>query len=178
MSATGALIEGAALPEVQAMVQLVRGNLIVHGLVVWSSGGRCGLMFSGTVDSQQWQSCPTNLEQRRVDEIVGIVKAGAVPLPIPPLGESKRLSEEPEAGEELPADLRRVLNLLEQLADALACDPDVVLRHGTELQNLDIAAQVIAAVEEVITGHQDRESAPAKLIGLRRSADQALLRRA
>jgi hypothetical protein len=45
------------------------------------------------------------------------------------------------------------------------------------MQNLDIAMQVIAAVQAIIAGHCDFEIDGAKLQGLRRSADQALQRR-
>lgn len=176
MSAGGALIEGAALPKAGAIVQLVRGTLIIHGLVAWSVDGRCGLRFPCSVDVQQWLACPSNAQQQRVDEVVRLVKAGAVPLPVPTLGEGMRPREPLDAGEELPEDLRRVSKLLEQVGDLLASDPHVVLQHGSKLQNLDIATQVIAAIEEVITGHHDRGFVAAKLAGLRRSADEALLR--
>lgn len=177
MSPGGAMIEGPVLPETGAIFQLVRGSLIVHGLVIWSADGRCGLQFSGSVDVAQWQGAPTNSQQQRVDDIVRLVKAGAVPLPVPALGAAATAAEPAQAGEELPQDLKRVADLLVQLGDELAADDDVILAHGTALQNLDIAAQVVLAVIERLTGGEGRAESGAKLEGLRRSADQALQRR-
>lgn len=170
ISDTGALLEGDLIPAAGALVQLVRGGLIAHGLVAWSEEQRCGLRFSGRVDVQLWRA--TNIEQQRVDEVVRLVKAGAVPLPVSPLGEPKPLPAQGR-GALLAGDLRRVAELLDNLGGELAIDPDVVSRHGPMLQHLDIAMQVLAAVEEIVAGH---EGDAAKLAGLRRSADQALQR--
>src|SRR5579885_2200883 len=54
ISPTGALVEGPLIPAPGSLVQLVRGQLIVHGLVAWSADARCGLKFSGTVEVQKW----------------------------------------------------------------------------------------------------------------------------
>jgi len=171
MSASGALVEGAVLPSVGTLVQLIRGELIVHALVAWSAERRCGLKFSGSVDARQWRASPINSEQERVDEIVRLVKAGAVPLPVPPLAQF-----DSEPGPQLSGDLRRASELLDELGAALASDPDVVTRHADKLQNLDIAMQVIAAVETIVAGRSDLNSDGPKLLALRRSADQALQR--
>jgi hypothetical protein len=173
MSSTGALLEGAIVVGVGALVQLVRGQLIVHGLIAWTEDGRCGLKFSGCVDVHQWRAVRTNSEQDRVDEVVRLVKAGAVPLPVPPLSQ-RPLQESHDPGIELSLDLRRASDLLDDLGEVLASDLDIVTRHGAALQNLDIAMQVIAAVGAIIAGHSDFETDRTKLPGLRRSADEAL----
>ena len=98
MSAEGALVEAAVLPEIGALVQLVRGTLIVHGLVIWCAEGRCGLKFSGAVVVQQWRTAPANAEQHRVDEVVSLVKAGAVPLPVAAHSEPRRHEGGPAEG--------------------------------------------------------------------------------
>ena len=174
ISTTGALLEGATIPAEGSLVQLVRGGLIVHGLVAWASDCRCGLKFSGSVDVQQWRASPSNSEQQRVDEIVRLVKAGAVPLPVPPLSQIAEPAQVRETSADLSADLRRASKLLEVLGGVLASDPELVMQHGTALQNLDIAMQVISAVEAIIAGDSDLEIDATKLPGLRRSADQAL----
>ena len=179
ISETGALIEGASLPGLGSLVQLVRGGLIVHALVAWVSEGRCGLKFSGCVDVQQWRAVPTNSEQQRVDDIVRLVKAGAVPLPVPHLAQSaERDCSDDDENAVICGDLKRAAALLANLGEALANDPEIVSRHGSLLQNLDIAMQVIAGVEATIAGHNDSGSDSVKLAGLRRSADQALKRSA
>jgi hypothetical protein len=168
-------VEGNVLPDVGALVQLIRGVLIVHALVAWSAEGRCGLKFSGGVDVQQWCSPPVNTEQQRVDEVVRLVKAGVVPLPVPPLAQPGQQTNG-EPGPLLSGDLRRAFELLDNFGAALASDPDVVIRHGPAMQNLDIAMQVIAAVENTISGDSHVKHDGAKFAGLRRSADQALRR--
>nr|NUR37127.1 hypothetical protein [Sphingomonas sp.] len=176
MSVTGALVEGAALPDVGALVQLVRGSLIVHALVVWLAGGQCGLKFSGSVDVQEWRAGPVNGEQERVDEVVRLVKAGAVPLPVAPLAPAGP-AQVGRLRARLRDDLRRACELLDDLGSALASDPGIVERHGPKLQNLDIAMQVIAAVEAGIAEQGDLTAISVKLLGLRRSAAHALRRR-
>lgn len=165
ISATGALVEGAAIPGSGALVQLVRGGLIVHALVAWSADGRCGLKFSGSIDPQAWRAAPTNSEQQRVDGVVRLVKAGAVPLPVP------AQPSETDLGQGLSEDLRSVSELLNRLGEVLAGDDDVVTRHGSSLQHLDIAVQVIGAVNAIICG---KDSDWTKLVALRRSTEQAL----
>lgn len=177
ISETGALIEGTALPGIGSLVQLVRGGLIVHALVAWTGDGRCGLKFSGCVKVQQWRAVPSNNEQQRVDDIVRLVKAGAVPLPVLHLAQADAPGNADDEGENIRGDLRRAAELLADLGEALAGDVAVVTSHGTALQNLDIAMQMIAAVESIIAGHNDPDSDAAKLSGLRRSADQALKQR-
>jgi hypothetical protein len=155
-------------------MHLIRGALRVAGVVAWSDANRAGLKFSASIDVQQWRAAPTNTDQQRVDEIVRLVKAGAVPLdvalPNDPSARSDASSED-----ELARDLRRVTELLDELGRALAGDQHVVMRHGTALQNLDIASQIIAAVESILSRQPDPDcNAAAKLSGLRRSAAQAL----
>lgn len=174
MSATGALVEGAVVPDVGAAVRLVRGRLIASGIVTWAAENRFGLKFSRRIDVQQWRANPANSEQQRVDEIVRLVKAGAVPLPVPPLAQTSLPDEVPNAATDLSQELRCALELLDNLGCILASDSALVMRHGPALQNLDIAMQVIAAVEAIIAGRRDVETDAAKLLGLRRSADQAL----
>jgi hypothetical protein len=174
ISPTGALVEAAAVPSEGALVQLVRADLIVHALVAWSAETRCGLKFSGRIDVDRWCAAPANSEQRRVDEVVRLVKAGAVPLPVARLGHSVDRNEVPDSPGAVSRDLKRVSDLLDSLGDALASDSDLVSRHGSALQNLDIATQVIVALDATITGEGDPSGT--KLVALRTIADQALQR--
>lgn len=176
ISATGALLEAPAAPAAGALVQLVRGGLIVHALIIWSNEGRCGLKFSGSVDVERWRASPANAEQQRIDEVVRLVKAGAVPLPVPTLGVPRPDEENAGPVEQRSADFRRVLNLLDHLTEVLGGDSEIVAQHGRALQNLDIAMQLVAAMDPAGndgSGHDEG----AKISGLRRSADQALRRR-
>jgi len=169
ISSTGALLESRTMLTAGVLVQLVRGSLIVHGLVAWAEDGRYGLKFSGSVDVQQWRATPMNAEQQRVDDVVRLVKAGAVPLPI-----EAPSSDRPDAIE-LSTDLQRASGLIGKLADRLAKDSVVVALYATELQNLDIAIQVIAAVEGMLSGKTDLGTGAAKFASLRKSVNQALI---
>jgi hypothetical protein len=173
ISSAGALLESRSDLPSGALIQLVRGNLIVTGLVAWSSDGRYGLKFSGGIDVQQWRANPANAEQQRIDEVVRLVKAGAVPLAI-----HTTATDLPSDIEGLSDDLQRASDLLETLSDRLAKDGIVVAQYPCELQNLDIALQVIAAVGAILSGENDLATGAVKFINLRRSADQALGRAA
>lgn len=169
LSTMGALLDVSAPVSASGLVQLVRGPLIVHALIAWSEGHRCGLKFSGVVDVQRWRMVPANAEQQRVDDIVRIVKTAAVPFP-------SQAEEESELKEDRPfsADLKLAAELLVRLGDRLAGDDAVVASHGADLQNLDIAMQMIGAVEAMLSGQSDLATDATKIISLRRSADQAL----
>jgi hypothetical protein len=169
LSTMGALIELSTPIAGTGVVQLVRGPLIVFAVIIWAEGNQCGLKFSGAIDVQHWRSAPANGEQQRVDDIVRLVKSGAIlpaasPAQIPETKEDRPLS----------ADLKLAAELLFKLGERLAGDEAVIASHGAELQNLDIALQMIGAVEAMLSGQSDLVSDTSKIVGLRRSADQAL----
>jgi hypothetical protein len=143
LSAVGAKIESSLLPEVGSEMTLSRGPLSVSGHVAWCTERRCGLRFSAPVSVQAWMANPVNREQSRVDHVVAAVKAGVVP--IAPRDRRKGATFPGVAG-----DLGRVSRLLEILGDALAGDPEIITRHGTTLQNLDIATQTLTALAEAM----------------------------
>lgn len=175
IAATGALVEGGPVPSPGTLVQLVRGELIVHGLVAWSAESQFGLKFSGSVDIRQWLAGPGNCHQQWVDEVVGLVKAGAVPLPVPGLGVQEE-DAKPVSTADLAGDLANASELIGNLGEILAGDVEMVIRHGDALQNLDIAKQVIIAVQMCLATHATGPAEAARLAGLRRSAEQALLK--
>lgn len=172
ISSTGALLECPIALPAAALVQLVRGSLIVHGLIAWSQAGEVGIKFFGSIDVDQWRMAPRNAEQQRVDDIVKLVKAGAVPLPV-----SEPCSLPSDLGA-LSVDLRRASELLGNLGDRLAKDGIVVALFPAELQNLDIAMQVIDAVGVILAAESDGPMDAMKFENLRKSADQALSRAA
>lgn len=176
IAATAALLEGGPIPSPGTLVQLVRGDLIVHGLVAWSAESQFALKFSGSVDVQQWLAAPGNAHQQWVDEVVSLVKAGAVPLPVPGLGVPDE-GGTPMSAADLASDLGRASELIGNLGDILAGDVEILTRHGDALQNLDIAKQVIVAVQMSLATHSTDPAEAARLAGLRRSAEQALLKR-
>jgi hypothetical protein len=171
MSPTGALIEGAFELADDETVHLVRGALSSEAQVVWCSGGRAGVDFAREVEVKRWLAPPTNAEQQRVDALVRLVQAGAVPLPVPEL--------EPPAGAAVEQsvqhaeDLNGVRTMLGTLSDALADHPRIIAEHAGAVQSLDIAMQVLAAIADELRDGGGGEPT-AKLCSLRRSMMEAL----
>lgn len=172
MSVSGALVEGSALPGEGASVQLVRGSLAVSATVAWSSEGRCGLRFSSLACVRDWLAPPTNAGQQRVDETVRLLKLGAVPMP----QRSASASEPPSAVQsgQFGQDLRRVGRLIQHLSQALSSDKDAVIRHAGELQNLDIALQMIAALADALESGASDGASALRLDSLRATCTAAL----
>jgi hypothetical protein len=170
MSSTGALVEGAAAPDGGSLVRLIRGQLMIPAEVAWSAEGRCGLRFSSLVSIREWLAPPSNREQKRVDDTIRVLKAGAIPLP---LGSEPHDSTSPV---ELGIDLRAAAKLLEAHCEDVLGDPQALARYGDRLQNLDIVLQTIGAVAEMLAGDGDEHSAVSRLQNLRVSARQALQR--
>lgn len=175
IAATGALVEGGPEPSAGTLVQLVRGELIVHGLVAWSAEAQFGLKFSGCIDVQEWLAAPGNRHQQWVDGVVDLVKAGAVPFPVASAGRSEDEGKCVSTAD-LAGDLARASELIGNLGEVLANDVDVVTRHGEALQTLDIAKQIVDAVQTSLGAQTAAAAQAVRLAGLRRSAEQALLK--
>lgn len=168
LSAAGAQIEGSMLPKVGSEVTLARGRSSVQGHVTWCAGRRCGLQFDTQISVPDWIANQHNRQQQRVDQVVNEAKAGAGQFDI---------AAQPNAITPLLTadDLRRVSRLLEVLGDALAADPTFVAKHGLQLQNLDIALQILAVMAETIESDDVGYAAGlARLAELRISCAEAL----
>ncbi|MEO8175435.1 MAG: PilZ domain-containing protein [Sphingomicrobium sp.] len=167
LSPLGAKVDGATV-AVGSTVTLVRGQLSVAGLVVWSEANRCGLQFQSSVVVREWMAPSVNREQQRVDQIVAVVRAGAVPLAVP----AQRTIETPDT---LAEDIIRVATLLGQLGDELATDLVVAATYPVKLQYLDIAVQTLNALAETVRAEgPDQPSNSARLSDLRNSCTEAL----
>jgi hypothetical protein len=138
LSPGGALVEGGILPTPGTRIILNRADLSMHGKVVWSASGRAGLRFESLADVAQWLPAGVNSHgQQRVDQLVQQIKASprpAYPPQAPAIMIPAAISFD---------DLRQVKKALESLAEDLACDPDVIARHCSRLQALDLAAQLL-----------------------------------
>lgn len=152
ISATGALIDSPASPGAHCIVKLIRGSLMTQGRVAWSQHGRFGIQFSHRVAVDKWLAPPINIEQNRVDEIVRLVKDSGLP---PPPIEAQNLTCAATLGEEVVEtsvrELGRAAELLKALGTTLVDDAALVSRHAGELQNIDIAVQIIDRVVGSLT---------------------------
>ncbi|MCL6698295.1 PilZ domain-containing protein [Sphingomonas sp. NSE70-1] len=135
MSAKGALIEAAVLPQPGSLIVLKRGSLEVSGRVAWVSARQAGLAFGTLVDVSDWMSKRANAQQDRIDEIVTQLKSQDV--------------VQNDAIEASTAGSRELLQLLRsdlvQLGNTLAADVILVATHP-EIQLVDIALQRVERI--------------------------------
>jgi hypothetical protein len=174
MSVTGALVESPVIPPLGSSVLLLRGSFSAAGRVVWIDRNRCGLHLSAAVNVRDWMALPANTEQQRVDQIVALVKAGAIPIPAGSLAERLELPAS-LTNDRLTEDLGLISQLIDDLGDDLASDPETLMHHGTKLQNLDIAMQMLTAICNALSAEDRGDgSRMARLEDLRTSCGQAL----
>lgn len=172
MSLHGAMVDSPLSPPARADVQLIRGSLVANAKIIWSSKGRCGLRFTSEVSIDNWLASPSKAEQQRVDEIITLVKAGAIPLALS--GPAAKLGAGFETGPQAAGELEPVIALLLDLEDDLARSVETLNRHAAKLQNLDIARQMLRAIADGLAGTPHDGSA---LKDLRIVCAQALAKR-
>jgi hypothetical protein len=137
LSRHGALIEGAALPGLGEDLKLRRGALSVTGQIVRLHGNKAGIRFDGPIDVGQWLPS-AHPDQQRVDDLFQSIRDKSVACT------SRRDAARPTARTAAdPAQLRQLALDLNSLADDLAGDAGVVVRHGLRLQTLDVASQML-----------------------------------
>ncbi|MBX7540123.1 PilZ domain-containing protein [Qipengyuania sphaerica] len=141
MSPIGALIEGDTLPLVGYEVELRRGALSVPGKIVWRSGDQAGVSFSQRTVVEDWfpDAQPQVSVDRAFQRIVEEMRERG------PVRESKASLHSSFITAD---DMHRVAGGLDDLADALSEDMDLVMKLSEELQTLDIAAQLLRKLAE------------------------------
>jgi PilZ domain len=167
LSETGAMIEGAGLPDASMKLVLSRGDLHVSAVVAWAAGARRGVRFDGPTPVEEWTGgvkprpldCTGLRDQRRVDAMQAEARAdvasgpalrsAAEPAPAAALcpGLDSRLADE----------LGYVQRLLENLGDELIADLFLVQRHGQSLQSLDLVGQVLGHVAAILRADDKAE---------------------
>ncbi|MEA3064400.1 MAG: hypothetical protein QOJ27_839 [Sphingomonadales bacterium] len=159
LSETGALLEGAGLPDAGMKLVLARGDLHVSALVAWAAGGRRGVKFEGTTPVHEWTGgtkpkpleCTGLRDQRRVDALQMQARSDAAS------GRDLRVSApsvpsagSPDLDKRLAHELGYVQRLLESLGDELINDLFLVQRHGQSLQSLDLVGQILGHVAAIL----------------------------
>jgi hypothetical protein len=164
LSETGALLEGAGLPDAGLPLVLKRGDLQIGATVAWASGARRGVRFDGPTPVNEWTGgkprpldCTGLRDQRRIDAIQAEARAGSAPepAPSPPPGNAPPDAARPSLDARLAEELGYVRRLLEGLGDDLVADAQLVHRHGRSLQNLDLAGQILAHIAAIVVA-EDR----------------------
>lgn len=169
LSEAGAMIDGAALPEIGSRVMLKRLELSIAATVVWNEEGRCGLKLAGTIDVDEWVAGARrpvkhgSLGQLRVDSIQAAIRSGA-PLPEAPPPSPPPAAAIPSGPAEplIAEELAQLKNTLDEIGDALTEDSAILVRHEQTLQKLDIAAAVIESLADVMAA-EDRRGAIANI---------------
>lgn len=151
MSSAGALVEGTDLPPDGSTVRLERGPLGVGGRIVWSRPGRCGLAFDSPIAVEQWMPGRARApHQAVVDRMVAQVRSlPPTAAPASPVDTGARAYG--TAPDDPLAAVSRAIALVDSLNDALGDDADVVLRHGTSLQQIDLALQLLRSAESTLS---------------------------
>lgn len=138
LSPTGALVEGGALPMPGEPVSLLRGSLRSDGKVVWCQNGRAGLRFNALVHVSDWLPKGVNQTgQQRTDSIVRQIKADSLAQQLPAVYKDVAPSGVTSS------DLDGLIRELDALAEVLAEDDMVIIRHGARLQVLDATSQAL-----------------------------------
>ena len=164
LSESGAMLDGAALPEAGAAVMLLRADIQVAAIVVWRETGRCGIRFDNIAASvDEWitgkraASFNGQRGQARVDAIQTAVRAGSALPPEPGLAAAKAL-QPGELEQRISEEIVYVQRLIDALGEELVEDPVMLQRHSRLLQNLDRASQVLAHLGTVLAA-EDRAAA-------------------
>jgi hypothetical protein len=158
LSETGAMIEGAGLPEAGMTLTLMRGDLQVSATVAWAAGGRRGVRFDGPTPVEEWTGgvkprpldCTGLRNQRRVDAIQAEARAGINPVQQTTAPEPKPPAPLTDLDKRLAHELGYVQRLLESLGDELIKDLFLVQRHGQSLQSLDLVNQILGHVATIL----------------------------
>jgi hypothetical protein len=166
LSETGALVEGAGLPDAGMPLVILRGDLQVSATVAWAAGGRRGVRFDGPTPVSEWtggKPRPIDVtglrDQRRVDAIQAEARADAAtgralrapaPADTPP-------DTLPHLDARLADELGYVQRLLENFGDELVAEPLILNRYGRSLQSLDLAGQILGHVAAIIAAQDKSE---------------------
>jgi hypothetical protein len=135
MSLSGALIEGAIIPEPGVLMTLRRGSLHAAAKIVWKVNRKAGVAFSTTVEIADWMSRNPPSHQAKVDEIMRGIRGG-----ISEEGPAPAARRPEPTSSSLEMELNALKAELVALENGLTNDMDVVAAHP-EIQLLDIALQ-------------------------------------
>lgn len=171
LSETGALVEGAGLPDAGMLLILKRGELQVSAIVAWAAGGRRGVRFEGPTPVNEWTGGKPKppegsglRDQGRVDAIQAEARAGLAPGAAQRAAAPAPRLEYPDLDTRLADELGYVRRLLESLGDQLIRDLFLVQRHGEALQELDVVGQILGHVAAILQA--DDKGAVLEQIGM------------
>jgi hypothetical protein len=153
LSEGGALLEGAAFPDVGGVLTLRRLEIAIDAAVVWRSASRCGIQFKGKAAVADWVSgtqsrSSHDIDQARVDSIQAAVRAGR---PVPTTEGTAAPVVNADLDRRIAEELSYVKRLLEIVGDELTDAPIVVQRYSRSLQSFDLACQILGHLSTILT---------------------------
>lgn len=168
LSESGALLEGAAFPEVGERLTLRRLDLEIGATVIWREGSRCGVKFEGKTSVAEWKSGTLSAsgscrDQSHVDRIQAAVRAG-LPIAAPTGPTSTGRNDLGNLDARLAEELAHVSRILENLGDELIDEPIIVQRHPKALQSFDLTRQILGHLTSILTA--ENRSAAIEAIGM------------
>jgi hypothetical protein len=134
MSQSGALIEGAVLPDRGSDIVLRRGHLQAAGRIAWRFDNRAGVKLDASVHVTDWMARQGSAGQQRVDSLVAIVRNDG---PTPPEATTVGIDRG-----SIEAELCLLRSELAELEASLVKDVILVATHP-EIQTFDISLQRI-----------------------------------
>lgn len=141
LSPAGAMVKSSLQPSTGDEVLLVRGGLCSQGTAIWCLDDEiCGIEFAAQIDLNEWLAPIANAGQARVDEIVALLKAGA-------LGHENTESDAPATTGQswgLKDDLALIRALLKNLRDDLSGSSETLDRHSSKIAHLDQATEILS----------------------------------
>ena len=136
VSAMGALVEGEDLPATGASVDLQRGAVAVQGRIIWTAGNKAGIAFIDRTEVEHWfpDAEPQSSVDKAFHRIAREMQRQDIVQPVAAPHHRSQITAD---------DMERSAAALEDLADALAGEPELFGRYATQLQALDISAQLL-----------------------------------
>ena len=133
VSATGALLEGAMLPEKGVSALLERGHVRVDCEIVWKEGKQCGVHFKTPVSVPDWVKRVGHSGQQEVDRKIAALKsAGAT------IGAQSEFEVSSRH-----RSLQSVSAELDAICERMASLPDLSIEMAEELLRLDAIAHAL-----------------------------------
>lgn len=133
----GAMVQSSTALSAGSLFRLCRGTLTATGLVIWSVGLRSGLKFDYPLKPRDWMAPLANSTQVAVDAMICQVRAMAGS----PQPQTLPAAMDPVAVRQ--SCLMQASELIREVGDILAADPAVLSVYSSELQNFDIALQLL-----------------------------------
>lgn len=166
MSESGAMIEGAAFPEIGASLILRRLEVEIGATVIWRAAGRCGIRFDGQAVVADWvagvRRNPGIPEtgQARVDAIQAAIRTGQ-PLPATADPKPATTGSNEDLDRRLAEELAYVQRLLDDVGGELSDDAIILQRHGRMLQSFDVACQILEHLQTILSATDRAEAVKA-----------------